>query len=108
MRKQEEDQAAKEPVSRRAGAMSFYLWSSCLDQTVILHTRGAGCDTSHAAETCVDVTDKLVAKLSVVFETLSHQMNPSPWGVHFIVPEYVRRAYRQAEAAVHTVGYEIT
>jgi len=77
-----------------------------LDDLVVLHAGRAGGHTGHAAQAGVEVLNHLVAHRGTVLH-LVDEVDPPARGVHLLPPQYVRRAGRQAEAAVHTVAEQV-
>ena len=75
-----------------------------LDQPVVLHARRARGQAGHAAEALVEVLGDGGVQLDPALDRLLHQPDATARRVHLLVPELVRRAGRQAEAAVHAVA----
>ena len=98
-----EDEPPQQALSGAARAAGFDVRARRLDQPVVLHPRGAGWDTRHAAEAAVEVLDHRVGELERPVDEAAHQVDAPSRRVHLLVPERVRRARRQAEAAVDAV-----
>jgi hypothetical protein len=102
-----EDQAAKEAIQRPAGVALLDLRARRLDQPVVLHAGRARSHAGHAAEAAVEVLDDRVRELDRAVDEPAHQVDPAARRVHLLVPERIRRARRQAEAAVDAVGDQL-
>ena len=74
-----------------------------LDQHVVRDARGAGRDAGHAAEAAVEVLDDRPVERDRAVQSRLHQLDSAARRVHLLAPEHVRRAGRQAEAAVDAV-----
>ena len=103
VRERREQDAPQQPLARRARVQALDLLARVLDQQVVAHARRAGRHAGHAAEAVVEVADHRVRQDAVLLQPLAHQHDPAARRVHLLVPEHVRRARRQAEAAVHAV-----
>ena len=104
IREHAEEEPAHEPVTRRSLDLLLDRRPCALDEAVVAHARRARGDACHAAEAAVEVLrDRRVQRDGAV-EARVHQVDPPARGVHLLAPEHVRRAGRQAEAAVDAVG----
>ena len=99
-----EDQPPVRALERRALEVALELRARVLDQLVVLHPGRAGGHARHAAEAAVEVRHERRRDLVV---PLLHQHDPPARRVHLLAPEHVRRAGRQAEAAVHAVADQV-
>ena len=66
----------------------------------VLHARRTGRDAGHAAETGVEVPDEALGHADAPFEARLHQVEAAAWRIHLFAPQGIRRARRQAEAAM--------
>ena len=99
-----EERATHEPVAERPAGLGLDRLAGRLDQLLVLDPRGAGRDAGHAAEALVEVPDHGRVERDRAVEVRLHQLDPAARGVHLLAPEQVRRARRQAEAAVDAVA----
>jgi hypothetical protein len=83
--------------------MPFDLRASSFNQFSVIHSRRASRHASHAAEAGIEMADPLRIHRSVAFAGKLHQVDSAARRVHFLVPEHVSRANRQAEAAMHAI-----
>ena len=107
VRKHREDAGADEPVERPPPVVALDVVARLLDQPVVLHPGRTRADAGHAAEAAVEVLDHRVGQIDRAVDEALHQIDPSARRVHLLVPERVRRAGRQAEAAVDAVGDQL-
>ncbi len=83
--------------------MAFDLRSSSFNQFSVIDTGGASRHAGHAAKTRIKVAHPFRVHGRVAFAGKLHQVDASARRVHFLVPEHVSRANRQAEAAMHAI-----
>ena len=78
-----------------------------LDQPVVPDTGRARRHARHAAEAAVEVLDDRAVERDRAVEPRLHQLDAAARRVHLLAPEQVRRAGRQAEAAVDAVARQL-
>src|SRR5690606_4457087 len=71
-----------------------------LQQPVVLDTRGARGHTGHAAEAGVDVFGEGTFQFDLTALGEIHEVDAPARGVHFLAPQLIRGAGRQAESTV--------
>ena len=107
VREHREHARAHEPVQHPTPMVPLDVVARLLDQPVVLHARRAGRHARHAAEATVKVLDDRVAQLDRPVDEPLHQVDAPAGRVHLLVPQRIRRAGRQAEAAVDAVGDQL-
>src|SRR3954449_2578599 len=104
MRQHGEGKRAERALRDRPAHLLLDALARELDQPVVLHARRARRHACHAAEALVEVARDGRVQLDRAVDGRLHQPDPPARRVHLLVPELVRRARRQAEAAVHAVA----
>ena len=99
-----EEQPADEAVAERAVELLLDGCARALDQPVVADARGARGDAGHAAEAAVEVLRDRRVQRDRPVEARVHEVDAAARRVHLLAPEHVRRARREAEAAVDAVG----
>src|SRR5207247_1855648 len=107
VRKDGEDTGPNEPVERPPAVVALDMVARLLDQTVVLNSGRAGGDARHTAEATVEVLHHRLAQRNRPVDEPLHQIDPPARRIHLLVPEGVRRARRQTEAAVDAVGDQL-
>ena len=107
IRKRPEEESAQEPVGGRAAVLLLDGVAGRLDQPVVADARGARREARHAPEAAIEVRRHGRVQRHRPVEPGVHEVDPTAWGVHLLVPEHVGGARRQAEAAVDAVGREL-
>lgn len=107
VRKEREEQGAKELIARGAVRAELDLGARLLDERVVLHARGAGRHAGHAAEAAVEVGDGRGGHGGLPRGDRLHQVDASAWRVGLAAPRLVGRAGGQAESAVNAVVDEL-
>jgi hypothetical protein len=107
MRERRKNQVSKSSLTEATIGDSFHLWAGCLQQRVILNSRGASRHTGHAAETGIDVLNEARRIGLTPIAPHLHQVDASSRRVGFQTPEEIGRARRQTEAAVDAVVEQI-
>src|SRR5438552_6446204 len=85
----------------------LHIGARLLNQSVVADAGGASRDAGHAAKAPVEVLDHGVGEIDRAIDEPAHEIDPAARRVHLLVPERVRRACRQAEAAVDAVGDQL-
>src|SRR5579859_5088095 len=83
--------------------MPLNLRTRGLNQLAVVHTGRARGHARHAAEASVEVPHPLRRNLRLAFRCKFHQQDAPARRVHLLVPQNVRRAGGQTEAAVHAL-----
>ena len=98
-----EDRLAAQALAARARPAALDLPARVLDELVVLHARRARGHARHAAQAVVPRVDLREGHGPVLLVAGAHEHDAPARGVHLLAPQHVRRARRQAEAAVHAV-----
>src|SRR5712692_6703353 len=101
VRKNGKDQPAIESLAERPRVIALNLRARGFDQFIVLYAGRARGHARHAAQTIVKVRHEGIGHLRLAIAGQFHQVNPPARGIHFFMPQTVRRASRQAEAAMH-------
>lgn len=83
--------------------MAFDLRAGSFDQFAVVNSGRASGHAGHTAEAGVKVADPLRVDGCVAFAGEFHEVDAAARGIHLFVPENVRRADRQAKAAVDAI-----
>ena len=94
---------AAQALAARARPAALDLPARVLDELVVLHARRARGHARHAAQAVVPRVDLREGHRPVLLVAGAHEQDAPARGVHLLAPQDVRRARRQAEAAVHAV-----
>src|SRR5229473_3026837 len=101
VRKNGKDQSAIQSLAERPRMIALNLRARGFDQFIVLYAGRARGHARHAAQTMVKVRDEGIGHLRLAIAGQFHQVNPPARRIHLFVPQRVRRASRQAEAAMH-------
>ena len=101
-----EQRPPHEAVPERARHLVLDPLAGRRDQEVVLDAGGAGGHAGEAAEAAVEVLRHGRVERQRPVEIRLHQLDPAPRRVHLLVPDDVRGAGGEAEAAVDALGRE--
>ena len=76
-----------------------------LDEPVVLDTGRAGRHAGHTAKARIEMLHHR-RRHGLAIDAKPHQVDPPAWRVHFLVPQRIRGAGRQAEPAMHAIADE--